>query len=87
MLLEIKKIDENKFIAKFANEELEISEQSQDWNIEGINKFLIKLASKTPVKEKIELKFNNQEENKVYLHLIDLFQEFIKEYNRLNVEK
>lgn len=86
MLLEIKKIDENKFIAKFANEELEISEQSQDWNIEGINKFLIKLVSKTPVKEKIELKFNNQEENKVYLHLIDLFQEFINEYNGLNVD-
>lgn len=87
MLLEIKKIDENKFIAKFANEELEISEQSQDWNMEGINKFLIKLASKTPVNEKIELNFDVQEENKVYLHIIDLFQEFINEYNHLNVKK
>lgn len=87
MLLEIKKIDENKFIAKFANEELEISEQSQDWNMEGINKFLIKLASKTPVNEKIELNFDVQEENKVYLHIIDLFQEFINEYNFLNVKK
>lgn len=64
MLLKIKKIDENKFIAKFANEEIEISEQSQDWNIEWINKFLIKLASKTPTNEKIELKFNDQEKIK-----------------------
>lgn len=87
MLLEIKKIDENKFIAKFANEEIEISEQLQDWNIEWINKFLIKLASKTPTNEKIELKFNDQEKNKVYLHLIDLFQEFINEYNGSNVGK
>ncbi len=84
MKLEIKKNDEKTIFAKFANEELEISETSENWNTEGINKFLIKLASKTPSGEKIEIIFDDKEENKIYKHIVDLFNEFAKEYNLLN---
>ncbi|MBD5423067.1 MAG: hypothetical protein HDR43_01050 [Mycoplasma sp.] len=84
MKLEIKKTDENKFIAKFSNEELDISANSENWNIEGINKFLIKLATKTPKGETIELEHDKDEENKVYKYIYSLFKEFVDQYNELN---
>lgn len=84
--LEIKKLEENKYIAIFAKEELEISINSHQWNIEGINKFLIKLATTTPKDGKIQVIFNEEEikNDKVYHHLCSLFSEFEKEYNSLN---
>ena len=84
MTIEIIKITEEKFIAKFANEELEINENSEQWNTDGINKFLIKLASKTPTNEKIEIIFDENEKNKIYIHIVELFKEFANEYNTLN---
>ena len=84
--LEIKKLEENKYIARFAKEELEISINSEQWNIEGINKFLIKLATNTPNDGKIEIIFNEEEikNDKVYYHIYSLFNEFKNEYNNLN---
>ena len=84
MTLEIKKIDEKNIIVKFANEELDINEKSENWNTDGINKFLVKLASKTPSNEKIEILFDEQEDNLIYKHIVSLFKEFVNEYNRLN---
>ena len=55
MKLEIKKLEDNKYLAKFAKEELEININSEAWNIDGINKFLIKLATSTPKNDDIEI--------------------------------
>ena len=83
MILEIKWIDDKKYCAKFKNIELEINENSEKWNINGINEFLIELASDLPDKEKIELKVDQdkQKSDKVYSHIVDLFDNFVQEYN------
>lgn len=77
--------NEKEIIAQFGNEELEINETSENWNTEGINKFLINLATKTPNKEKIEIEYDEKlsEENKTYKHIIFMFKEFQNEYNKL----
>ncbi len=89
MKFEIKKLEENKYLAKFAKEELEININSESWNIEGINKFLIKLSTNTPTNEQIEIIYDQNEikEDKVYSHLYNLFKEFVDEYNKLNLEE
>ena len=83
MVLEIKWIDDKKYCAKFKNIELEINENSEKWNINGINEFLIELASDLPDKETIELKVDQEKQNsdKVYNHIVDLFSNFVQEYN------
>lgn len=83
MVLEIKWIDDKKYCAKFKNTELEINEFSENWNITGINKFLIELASDLPDKDEIELKIDEEKRNndKVYNHIVDLFCCFVQEYN------
>lgn len=86
MKLEIKKIEENKYIVKYGRDnELDISIESENWNSEGINKFLIKLATTTVDENRIELNFDEQEyeKNKVYNHIVELFREFANEYNKL----
>lgn len=89
MKLEIKKLEDNKYLAKFAKEELEININSEAWNIEGINKFLIKLATSTPKNDDIEIIYDQEiaKEDKVYSHLFNLFKEFTDEYNKLNLEE
>lgn len=86
MKLEVIKIDENKFVVKFGREnELDINIESSNWNSEGINKFLIKIATTTPNENRIELAYDQDEftNNKIYKHLVELFLEFAKEYNNL----
>ncbi len=89
MKLEVKKLEDNKYLAKFAKEELEININSEVWNIEGINKFLIKLSTSTPKNDDIEIIYDQEitKEDKVYLHLYNLFKEFVDEYNKLNLEE
>lgn len=82
MILNIKKINDKQFEVNFSDQKLEIDEKSPNWNIEGINKFLINLASKTPDDEKIELRFDDKEEDKIYKHICFLFKNFCDEYNR-----
>ena len=76
-------IEEEKIFVKFANQILEISETSQNWNMLEINKFLINLAVKTPDGELIELGFDSdqEKENQIYSHIVLLFSEFVKKYN------
>lgn len=81
MNLTITKINEKEFEVKFANEVLKINEQSLDWNIQGINKFLINLALKTPDDSKIEIIYDEKEEDKIYKHIYLLFKNFCDEYN------
>lgn len=86
MKLEIIKKEENKFLAKYGREnELDISIESENWNSEGINKFLIKIATTTPDENRIEIEYDQDEfaNNKIYKHLVELFSEFAKEYNNL----
>lgn len=82
LYLIFKKEDQDEEIyIKFADQKLEISQQKNDWNNEKINNFLIALASKTPLDENIELIFDENIESELYLHLVDLFSIFVKEFN------
>ena len=78
--------EENKeskeIIVSFAKEYLTISEDSEDWTNDGINKFLINLASKTPDGENIELAYDTNNKDVIFLHIITLFKEFVQEYNK-----
>lgn len=82
MDLIIKKVGEKQVSVKFSDNELKINEQSSDWNIEGINKFLINLASKTPDGERIKIIFDDNEQDEIYKHILFLFKSFCDEYNR-----
>lgn len=84
MDLIITKVNEKEIEVKFANEVLKINDQSSDWNIEGINKFLINLALKTPDDSRIEIIYDENEEDKIYKHIYLLFKSFCDEYNRIN---
>ena len=72
-----------KIYVKFANQTLEVSENSPTWNMVEINKFLIDLATKTPDGQLIEIKFDDElvKENQIYNHIVLLFSEFVKKYN------
>lgn len=72
-----------KIYVKFANQTLEVSENSPTWNMAEINKFLIDLATKTPDGQLIEIKFDDElvKENQIYNHIVLLFSEFVKKYN------
>lgn len=87
MELTIKKAnEEKKYVVCFAKQQLEVSETSETWNNEGINQFLIQLATKTPDGENIEIKFdeNLYKTDKVYKHVVELFNEFVKKFNEIN---
>ncbi len=73
--------EKHEILVSFGKEVLEVSETSQDWNNQGINNFLIKLASATPDKETIVLDYNKEDKDTVYKHVVQLFESFINEYN------
>ncbi|MGL4948687.1 MAG: hypothetical protein ACRC42_04925 [Mycoplasma sp.] len=76
--------EESKVIlVNFGKKELQISEDSQSWNTESINKFLIEVVSGLPEGEKIELIYDDKNEDDIYLHIVDLFSEFTNELNKL----
>ncbi|MGL4252003.1 MAG: hypothetical protein ACRDCH_02625 [Metamycoplasmataceae bacterium] len=75
-------LETKEIIVSFAKELLLISENSEEWTNEGINKFLISLASKTPSDEGIELEYDKENEDPTYKHIISLFNEFVLEYNK-----
>lgn len=74
-------------VVSFGKTSLEIWEGSPKWNTDGINEFLINLASQTPNNENITISFDKDEESKIYKHIVDLFREFTNEFNNLNVTK
>ncbi|TCG11571.1 hypothetical protein [Mycoplasma todarodis] len=73
--------EKNEILVSFGKEVLEVSETSQDWNNQGINNFLIKLASATPDKETMVIDYDEEDENAVYKHIVQLFKSFTDEYN------
>ncbi|MGL5732868.1 MAG: hypothetical protein ACRCXE_02255 [Metamycoplasmataceae bacterium] len=75
-------LETKEIIVSFAKEMLLISENSEEWTNEGINKFLISLASKTPSDEDIEIEFDEENEDPTYKHITSLFMEFVLEYNK-----
>ncbi len=77
--------DEDQTIVKLNRLELKIYEGSPDWSTPKINEFLIKMVSSISEDEVIEIKYDEdlyKEGTKlVHNHIVDLFQEFLKEYN------
>ena len=71
----------------FSNEKLTISKDSDEWNNEFINHFLLKLAAQMPTNEKIEIDPIPLEE-KIWKHknflttYMNYFMHFATEYNK-----
>lgn len=80
MKLKIKR-DNEKIFVSFAKEALEISENSTNWNTDGINKFLIKIASSLSEDEKIEIDYEKIEGDEVFQYIVDLFSKFAEKFN------
>lgn len=89
MQLKIENIDNKKYQVSFGKNKLEISETSNKWNNEGINEFLIDLATKTPDDEQINIECNQDlvKTDKVYEHIVELFEEFASRFNELNANE
>lgn len=75
-------LESKEILVSFAKEVLKISENSEDWSNEGINKFLINLASKTPNDEEIDIEYDKENEDPTFKHITGLFNEFVIEYNK-----
>lgn len=80
-IIETTNNDKKTILVKFAKQELIIDSNSTKWNSEGINEFLINLAAAIPDGENIEIDFDKENKDEIYLHIVDLFSEFAKEYN------
>ncbi|WP_127942985.1 MULTISPECIES: hypothetical protein [unclassified Mycoplasma] len=65
----------------FASEKLIISPDSDQWNNQGINSFLTKLAANTPSEGKIEVEYDEQNRGEIYLYVVQLFKTFQDQYN------
>lgn len=71
----------------FAKEIIEVylteeeSVKNTSWNTKDINSFLIKLSAATPAEEEINVEFDQEVENKVYKHIVDIFSAFASAYN------
>lgn len=70
-----------KIIVNVAKNELQIYENSDQWNSQGINKFLINLACVLPQNEIIELVYDKNNDEVDFKHVISLFECFAKDYN------
>ncbi|MGL4950554.1 MAG: hypothetical protein ACRC4M_01785 [Mycoplasma sp.] len=82
-IIEKNQNDVKQIFVTFAKKELIVSKDSQTWNTESINKFLIEIVSDIPQDEKIELEFDKKNDNPVYIHVVDLFKSFCQELNNL----
>ncbi len=60
-----------------------ISKDSQKWNQDGINEFLINIASSLPEGEKFEIEFDSNNNDEMYKYIYTLFDDFCNEYNKL----
>ena len=78
MKIKIQKL-ENEIKITSANKILEIREDSTTWNSESINKFLIAIATKDS-ENKIEIDFDENENDAQYKWIVELFKEFKKTY-------
>lgn len=83
------KLDEKANVVKigFAKELIEVyitkeeSVKNVNWNTKDINSFLIKLSAATPDGEDIVVEADQNQENKVFKHIVDIFETFAKNYN------
>lgn len=73
--------DIKKIIVSFAKHELQIYENSDQWNSPSINKFLINLACSVPQNETIEIIYDKDVDSEDFKHVVMLFEDFAKEYN------
>lgn len=82
LLTIIQKKERKEILVGFAKEILTISKDSTQWSNEGINNFLINLATKTPDGELIIVEYDDKNEDITFGHITLLFNEFAKEYNK-----
>lgn len=78
--------ENNSEIKVFYNKhQLLISKDSNKWNTEGINEFLINVATSIPENEKINVVFDQEarKNNATYRYICELFEEFSNEYNKM----
>lgn len=66
---------------KSGKNEIIASKESDVWNSDGINDFLINVGISVPENEELELIYNPDDQDSMYKFLVELFDEFVKEYN------
>lgn len=75
--------EEKEIIVRCGKNEIIVSKKSEDWTNDGINNFLIKIATSIPEGEEMEIEFDEKNEDITYRYIYELFQGFVNEYNRL----
>ena len=68
--------DEKKILISFDNNILEVSDTSNNWNNEGINQFLIKIAAKIKFDTSLEIDYEKENQDPIYNFVVDLFKKF-----------
>lgn len=81
MKLTIKLNTDNEIEVSVNKFKLLVSEKSENFNIESINKFLVAIASSLPEDEKLEIEqivSEDKKEDKTFKYVVHLFEEFKK---------
>lgn len=73
---------DEQIIISFGKKQIICSKQTDEWNSEKINAFLIDLASATPDDEKIEIEYDENNKADNYRHIVELFSSFVEEFNK-----
>lgn len=75
--------DNNVVVVKCGSYKIDVSSNSNEWNNEGINKFLVNISVAIPNNEKFLIsEFNNNSKNDIYRFVWELFNDFVIEYNK-----
>lgn len=88
MELNIKNKDNQEVIVTAGKEKIIINigddalENNINWNTKSINEFLVNIAAQLNLEDKLEIKVeNSEEENKIFNHIVSLFNAFVEKYN------
>lgn len=77
--------EKNGVIVSCGNNNILVSKNSEEWNNEGINKFLVNISVSIPNDEKFEIsEYDEKIEGDIYKFVWELFNDFVKEYNTSN---
>lgn len=79
--------EENEVKIKCGKNDLLVSKTSEQWNTEGINEFLVNVATSIPEHEKLDVIYDDKNENSMYKYVCELFLEFANEYNKLIISE
>lgn len=75
--------ENKKVIIKCSKYDLLVSKDSQKWNIEGINEFLINISTTITDGDRFEVVYDENNKDEIYKYVCSLFIDFKNQYNLL----